>query len=108
MLDILYIFSSVLFFVAIILSALNMHFFLSRKKEREKKVALETAITNEKILLVKKEIRILERRIALQDEQITQLASSLVSFEKVLTTLLSSYTNGFGGGGFGPGDGNVH
>ena len=106
--DVLSIISIVLFFVAFALSGFNMYTIFSRKKEKDKEKGLESVILNEKILLLRKEIRVLEKRIAIQDEQTAQLTSSLVSFEKVLTTLLSTYTNGFGGGGGGFGDGNIH
>ena len=75
--------------------------------KRQQSLADDKQNFYERLSILKKEILILEKRLAIQEKQLANLASSLVSFEKVLTTLLTAKSSPFGGG-FGPDDGTIH
>ena len=99
------IFTQILLVASIFLAAFNGFLFLGLKKSRKDKV--DFSILDRKISLLKKEIEVLEKKDRLQEEQIIALTSSVVSFEKILSALISSSSSSFGGS-FGPGDDNIH
>lgn len=99
------IFTQILLMASIFLSVFNGFLFLKLKKNRKDKV--DFSVLDRKISLLKKEIDILEKKDKLQEEQIIALTSSVVSFEKILSALITSSGSSFGGG-FGPGDDNIH
>ena len=97
----------------IILTALSaslissgLTYALLRRSAKNKKRS-EDDLFDQKIMLLTKEIIILEKKYALQEHQMANLAASIVSFEKILTTLIKVQT-GPVGGGFDPGDDTVH
>ena len=54
---------------------------------------------------------LMEKRLRLQQAEVDRLTSSLISFEKVLTTLITASSNPFGGGSSGggwPGPDDIH
>ena len=99
------IFTQILLVTSVFLAAFNGFLFLRLKKNKKDKV--DFSILDRKISLLKKEIEVLEKKDRLQEEQIIALTSSVVSFEKILSALISSSSSSFGGG-FGSGDDNIH
>lgn len=73
---------------ALVLSIVNIYLYMFRK--RQKTHRLNSDITNQKLLLLKKEISLLEKRNNMMEEQIANIATSLVTYEKVLTTLITA------------------
>ena len=82
-----------------ITSVFNAAILIMLQRQREQ----ELSVVEQKMKLISKEQSVLEKRLKLQSDQIASMATSIVSFEKVLSALLASY-----GGGFGPDDGNIH
>lgn len=99
------LFYTILLLTALILSAANIYLFILRKRLKERE--LDASMISQKIMLLQREIVILEKKNDLMENQMANLTASMVSYEKVLTTLLTSQGGPFGGG-FDPGDGNIH
>tara|TARA_B100000131_G_C17927629_1_gene536938 strand:- start:246 stop:548 length:303 start_codon:yes stop_codon:yes gene_type:complete len=82
------LFYTSLLLAALVLSIVNIYLYMFRK--RQKTHLLNSDITNQKLLILKKEISLLEKRNNMMEERIANIATSLVTYEKVLTTLITA------------------
>ena len=101
------LFYTALLIGALVLPAFVVYLYMLRKQLSKQQVAskqqLDNDLIKQKLIILSKELALLEKRNKMMEDQILNMTASLVSYEKVLTTLLTTQVPG----GHTP-DGTIH